>query len=96
MSAYICKRGTLVPLSALRMSFQSPLLLDPNKVTAFANFMRKGEEFPPVTVRKDGNAYELLDGYHRQQASHQCVFTHIPVEIVEMPIVSYDTKTQVF
>jgi len=79
----------LVPLSALRMSFQSPLLLDPDKVEVFANLMKKGEEFPPVKVRKDGNAYELLEGYHRQQASHRCHFTHIPVEIVEMPVVGF-------
>ena len=88
MSAYRSKGVTLVPLTALRMTFQSPLLLQPDKVELFADLMKKGREFPPVQVRKDGEAYELLDGYHRQQASHRCSFTHIPVEIIQMPEVT--------
>jgi len=67
------------------MTFQSPLYLQADKVDDFAARMKKGEEFPPVEVRVDGNAYELLNGYHRQQASHRCSFTHIPVEIVKLP-----------
>jgi len=37
-----------------------------------------------VPVHKVGDAYELLEGYHRQQANHQCSFTHIPVDIIQM------------
>ena len=70
-----------MPLTALRMTQQSPLLLQPAKVELFADLMKKGCEFPPVLVHEDGGAYHLLDGYHRQQASHQCSFTHIPVNI---------------
>jgi hypothetical protein len=83
MSACRSKGGTLVLLTALRMTFQSPLLLQAEKVALFADLMKKGCEFPPVLVRKDGEAYQLLDGYHRQQASHQCSFTHIPAEIAD-------------
>ncbi|SIO53795.1 ParB-like nuclease domain-containing protein [Bradyrhizobium erythrophlei] len=85
MSAYSSKAGILVPLAALRLHGQSLLLLEHAKVKRFAESMREGQEFPPVQVRKEGEVYHLLDGYHRQQASHQCSFTHIPVEIVRMP-----------
>jgi hypothetical protein len=86
MSAYRCEGGTLVPMTSLRMTFQSPLLLEPEKVKRYADLMKNGHAFPPVQVRKvDGDAYELLQGYHRQQASHQCSFTHIPVDIIPMP-----------
>jgi hypothetical protein len=81
MSAYRSNGGTLVPLTALRMTHQRPVLLQPEKIKRFADLMKKGHEFPPVLVREEGEAYELFDGYHRQQASHQCSFTHIPVEI---------------
>jgi hypothetical protein len=85
MSAYSSKAGILVPLTALRLHGQSPLLLEDAKVKRFADAMRRGDEFPPVQVHKEGEVFHLLDGYHRQQASHQCSFTHIPVEIVRMP-----------
>jgi ParB-like nuclease domain len=88
MSAYHSKGGTSVSLTSLRLTFQRPLLLNPEKVKHFSDLMRLGHEFPPVQVRRDGQAYELLDGYHRQQASHQCSFTHIPVEIIQMPEVN--------
>jgi hypothetical protein len=86
MSAYSRKEGILVPVTALRMSFQNPLLLDSEKVERFADLMKDGHEFPPVQVRDIGQGtYELLQGYHRQQASYKCSFTHIPVEIIQMP-----------
>jgi ParB-like nuclease domain len=88
MSAYRSKGTTLVPITALRMTFQPPLFLQRDKVELFADLMKNGHEFPPVQVRKDGEGYQLLDGYHRQQASHQCSFTHIPVEIIQMPEVT--------
>lgn len=88
MSAYRSKEGTLVPLTALRLWGQSPLLLEAEKVKRFAHSMKQGQEFRPVQVRKEGEIYHLLDGYHRQQASHQCSFTHIPVEIIAMPEIS--------
>lgn len=85
MSAYRSEGGTLVPMTSLRMTFQSPLYLGPEKVKRYADLMRKGCAFPPVEVRKVGDdAYELLQGHHRQQASHQCSFTHIPVVIIQM------------
>jgi hypothetical protein len=85
MSAYRSEGGTLVPMASLRMTFQQPLLLDAEKAKRYADLMQKGHAFPPVQVRKvDGDAYELLQGYHRQQASHQCSFTHIPVDIIQI------------
>jgi len=84
MSAYRSNGGTLVPLTALRLWGQSPLLLESEKVERFTDSMRQGHEFPPVQVRKEGEIYHLQDGYHRQQASYQCSFTHIPVEIIGM------------
>jgi hypothetical protein len=85
MSAYRSNGGTLVPLAALHMTQQSPLLLDTEKVKLFADLMKNGHEFPPVEVSKEGEVYTLWQGYHRQQASYQCGFTHIPVKIVQMP-----------
>jgi ParB-like chromosome segregation protein Spo0J len=84
LSAYRSEGGTLVPMTSLRMTFQPPLLRQPEKIERFADLMRKGQPFPPVQVRKNGDGYQLLDGYHRQQASHQCSFTHIPVDIIQM------------
>ena len=44
--------------------------------------MREGAEFAPIQVRQEGGGfYRVLDGHHRTVASHQCSFTHIPVEI---------------
>jgi hypothetical protein len=77
-----------VPLTALRMTQQSLLLLQPEKVELFADLMKGGHEFPPVQVSKKGEVYVLWNGYHRQQASVRCLFTHIPVEIVPMPSVT--------
>lgn len=37
-------------------------------VTDYAEAMKKGAEFPPVTVFFDGNEYWLADGFHRVQA----------------------------
>jgi hypothetical protein len=85
MSAYCSNEGTLVPLESLRMTKQPPLLLDREKVERFASHMKQGLEFPPVEVSKEGEFYTLWQGYHRQQASHQCGFTHIPVKIIPMP-----------
>ncbi len=71
MSAYRSNGGTLVPLTALRMTQQPPLFLQREKVELFADLMKKGHKFPPVLVRKEGEVYILLEGYHRQQASHR-------------------------
>jgi hypothetical protein len=69
-----CSHQRLVPRAALRVTRQSRLLLDSEKVELFANLMKEGE------------VYQLWDGYHRQQASCRCSFTHIPVEFIRMPV----------
>jgi hypothetical protein len=81
-----CSHQRLVPRAALRATRQSRLLLDSEKVELFANLMKEGQEFPPVQVSEDGEVYQLWDGYHRQQASCRCSFTHIPVEFIRMPV----------
>ncbi len=81
MSAYHCNGGTLVPLTTVRAT-QSPLHTQQEKVDSMVGLMREGAEFARIQVRQEGGGfYRVLDGHHRTVASHQCSFTHIPVEI---------------
>lgn len=45
----------------------------------YAERMKAGEQFPPVTVFHDGNCYWLADGFHRIDA-HQSVFPGQPLQ----------------
>ena len=84
MSAYRSNGGTLVSLKEVRLKpgWQPLLLLQDEKVKCFVDLMQKDCEFAPIQVEeKEGGFYIVLDGHHRFVASHQCSFTHIPVDI---------------
>jgi hypothetical protein len=88
MTAYRSNGGTLVPLTEVhpKPGWQPVLLLQEEKVKCLVDLMmRKASEFEPIQVQKteDGH-YMVLDGYHRFAASQQCLFTHIPVQIVKL------------
>ena len=44
-------------------------ILDQAAVEAYAEAMKKGAVFPPVTVFYDGEEYWLADGFHRMSAA---------------------------
>ena len=68
-----------MPLTALRMTQQSLLYYDENKIERYADLMQKGCVFPPIEVSNDGGGvYTVWQGHHRVQASRRCSFTHIP------------------
>jgi hypothetical protein len=47
----------------------------------YAEALKAGAKFPPVTVFFDGNAYWLADGFHRYVAYEIAGVVEIPVEI---------------
>lgn len=58
--------------------------LKPSVVKNYLAAMRRGEEFPPVTVVRDGNdRYYVVDGHHRVEARRQLVGIHdIAINII--------------
>ena len=88
MTAYNCNEATLVPLEkvSVRPGWQGAQFMDPEKVKCFVAAMQNGAEFPPIQVgRTTDDGYWVMDGHHRFSASHQCLFTEIPVKIEEWP-----------
>jgi hypothetical protein len=58
--------------------------LKPSVVNKYLAAMRRGEEFPPITVVRDGkDRYYLVDGHHRVAARRQLVGIHdIAIKII--------------
>jgi len=50
-------------------------------IDEYADAMRMGNVFPPVTVFYDGTSYWLADGFHRLQAASRCDQAAIEVDI---------------
>jgi ParB-like chromosome segregation protein Spo0J len=87
MTAYHSNEGTLVPLTSVRLKpgWQSPLLLQEEKVKCLVDLMQKESELEPIQVQETQEGqYMVLDGHHRFVASQRCSFTHIPVQIITM------------
>lgn len=63
-------------------SIQTRAATDMETVIAYADAMRDGETFPPVTVYRDGSRYYLADGWHRLLAVESLGKDKIEVEIV--------------
>ena len=55
--------------------------IDEQIVSEYAEEMREGDEFPPVTVFQDGLKYWLADGFHRYHASNRLGFLEIEAEV---------------
>ena len=60
---------------------QSRVALDQSVVAEYAEHMKEGDEFPPITVFHDGSAYWLADGFHRFFATKANKVTDIEAEV---------------
>ena len=62
---------------------QSRAELNQERVTEYAEMIREGIDFPPITVFYDGSDYWLSSGFHRYFASKQAGKASIDCEIQE-------------
>lgn len=60
---------------------QARLQLNQDVVKEYAEHMRDGEKFPPITVFHDGSEYWLADGFHRYFATKANAQTSIEAEV---------------
>jgi hypothetical protein len=60
---------------------QARAAMSADAVAEFAEAMRRGVDFPPVTVFKDGSTYWLADGFHRVVAAQQAGLETIRAEV---------------
>ncbi len=55
--------------------------LSPDVIEEYAEAMREGAQFPPVTIFYDGESHWLSDGFHRLEAAEQIVTLTIAADI---------------
>jgi hypothetical protein len=60
---------------------QARVSLNQDVVKEYAESMREGDVFPPITVFFDGSDYWLADGFHRYFATKSNAFTSIEAEV---------------
>ena len=60
---------------------QARVALNQDVVKEYAESMREGDVFPPITVFFDGSDYWLADGFHRYFATKANAFTSIEADI---------------
>jgi hypothetical protein len=60
---------------------QARVSLNQDVVKEYAESMREGDVFPPVTVFFDGSEYWLADGFHRYFATKANAFTSIEADV---------------
>src|SRR5579862_2474362 len=75
--------ATMLPVRLLRLDggTQPREGIDELMVDEYAERMKNGVEFPPVTVFYDGKHYWLSDGFHRVQALLQLHFATVAVDL---------------
>jgi hypothetical protein len=73
----------LLPLSSISVDWTINARAAMRRETTldYAEALKAGARFPPVTVFFDGNAYWLADGFHRYVAYEIAGIVEIPVEI---------------
>ena len=73
----------VLPLSAIRVDWTINARAATRRETTleYAEALKAGAKFPPVTVFFDGTAYWLADGFHRYVAYQIAGLAEIPVEI---------------
>jgi ParB-like chromosome segregation protein Spo0J len=54
-----------LPISVIRRDFQPEEHMMDVRVEEFVLALHRGDVFPPVVVRYDGESYWLQDGFHR-------------------------------
>lgn len=62
---------------------QTRTALDFSTVTDYAEAMKDGARFPPITVYYDGSVYWLADGFHRVAAARQIGTVELDAEIIQ-------------
>ncbi|MBN2319869.1 MAG: ParB N-terminal domain-containing protein [Acidobacteria bacterium] len=74
-----------IPIADIKIenSFQIRKCLNEEAIDDYAAAMQSGEEFPPVVVLIKGNAYYLIDGFHRFHAAKKAGLEKISAEIRE-------------
>ena len=72
-----------LPLSSVRVDWTINARAAMRRETAleYAEALKAGAKFPPVTVFFDGSVYWLADGFHRYVAYEIAGMAAIPVEI---------------
>jgi ParB-like nuclease domain len=55
--------------------------IDPGTVASYADDLRRGATFPPITVYQDGAKYHLADGFHRVEAARRIGHEFILAEV---------------
>jgi hypothetical protein len=72
-----------IPLDAIRVDggTQPRTALSRDQVAEYASDMKRGDQFPPVTVFFDGSAYWLADGFHRYHARKALGFGEIAADV---------------
>lgn len=74
----------LIKLSKLiKDGLQTRVALNEQTVTDYADSIRNGAKFPPVTVVKDGSKYYLADGFHRVEATSRAGKINIEANVKE-------------
>ncbi|MBX3044866.1 MAG: ParB-like nuclease domain-containing protein [Ignavibacteriae bacterium] len=63
--------------------FQNREKLDYETVEEYAELMRQGVKFPPLTVVFDSTNYYITDGYHRYFAHIKALISEVECEIIE-------------
>ncbi|MEX2217061.1 MAG: ParB/RepB/Spo0J family partition protein [Phycisphaeraceae bacterium] len=78
------KRQTLkVDQISADRSLQCREYASPEHLEEYADDMKRGCQFPPVTVFHDGGTYRLADGFHRVQSAISAGHTEIDADIHE-------------
>jgi hypothetical protein len=74
---------TLLAIDAIRMdgSTQPRAELKSTTIVDYADAMRSGDMFPPVTVFHDGSSHWLADGFHRVRAAILAGWEEIEAEV---------------
>ena len=57
-----------LPLDSIRVPVKRAKTLDPQKVEDLATDVLENGQTTPIRVRKDGESYVLVEGYHRLEA----------------------------
>jgi len=65
--------------------YQSRFSLDQGAVKKYAEAMKAGAEFPPITIGKVNGAPVVIDGWHRVTAARKIGRTTLPAILVENP-----------
>jgi ParB-like chromosome segregation protein Spo0J len=68
-----------IDLHAIRLdqSAQPREALNNDRIAEYADAMKAGDQFPPLTVFHDGKTYWLADGFHRHYAAQHAGRKHI-------------------